>query len=247
MGNSNIANPEGDNSQALALAEAYTDKPIIRALVALTIGNIPFIGGAIDASIVASLEKMKEERLKVLFDELAEDEHYLTTEVIQQEDFIHGVVSICRAAVRTRNRNKIRQFAHLLLTATREKRLDSDQFEEYLAILDDLSPRELEILIILKRYEDAHPHQMIDLDGEDPRLENDLQRAIRFWQTFATEIETIYDLSPGVLESILTRLNRTGLYETFAGMYVGYSGGQGHITSRFMEFSKWIEVEDRKN
>jgi hypothetical protein len=191
------------------------------------------------------LEKMRQERQKVFFEELAKGERHLNEALIQQEDFLHDFFATYRAAMRTRERSKIRQFARLLLTAVHENRLGSDDIEEFRSILEDMSGRELEILLILQKFETLHPRQLIEVDGS-PQLENDLQYAERFWHTFQHEVENKCDIQPHALLAILSRLARTGLYEPITGAYWDYTGGRGLLATRFSEFARWIELEANK-
>ena len=43
---------------------------------------------------------------------------------------------------------------------------------------------------------------------------------------------------------MLTRLQRTGLYETFTGASYGYAGGRGKLTPRFEQFVFWRRETD---
>lgn len=226
------------------IADAYEGSPIVRALVQVVMAPIPYgIGSAIDAALTSAIENMREERLRTFFDELVKGTRHLTEELIQEEDFLHAYFSTLKAAMNTRRREKIRLFARMLSNAFQERRLGSDIFEEFLGILDDLSVRELQILLILKRLEDSHPHEMKAVEGAKAELENDLQRATRFWDSFEATVETECGVRPDELRAILTRLNRTGLYETFIGGYYGYTGGKGKLTPMFAEFAEWLQVK----
>jgi hypothetical protein len=146
-------------------AELYSEQPLIRALFALA-SALPLPIGAGLAAVGkelmdAGVEEMLRERSRAFFDELAIGERYLTKELIQQEDFLHAFFATRQAAMRCRNREKIRRFARLLLTGIKENRLD-DTLEEFISILNDLSTRELEILRILKSFEDSYPHRMMN-------------------------------------------------------------------------------------
>lgn len=132
------------------IADAYEGSPIVRALVQVVMAPIPYgIGSAIGAALTSAIENMREERLRTFFDELAKGTRHLTEELIQEEDFLHAYFSTLKAAMNTRRREKIRLFARMLSNASQERRLGSDIFEEFLGILDDLSVRELQILLIL--------------------------------------------------------------------------------------------------
>ena len=243
---------------SLAWINSYS--PYIRALLLLVTGasasavtGNPLLAGILTGAVEGAVElmssgidQMRRERDRAFFDELEKDQHFITQELIGREDFLHAFFVSLSAARRTRNRNKIKRFARLLLTATQDYRLESDEFDEFISILEDLSPRELEILLVLGRFEDLNPRQLIEVKGY-PQPENDFQRAKHFWSSFQKEIENEYRVHIDMLPSILTRLARTGLYEPINGTFYGYRGGMGHLTPAFAEFTCWIKIESDKD
>ncbi len=226
------------------IADAYESNPVVRGLVQILMFPLPYgVGNAIDAALTAKIENMREERLRVFFEELASGTRDLNEETIQQEDFLLAYFATLKAAVNTRQKEKIRLFARLLSNAAQTEQTGSETYEEFLHILDDLSLRELHILSILKRLEDVHPN-LPKVMKEGELAENDLQRANRFWDDFEKAVESEVGIHPDELRAILNRLNRTGLYETFIGMYLGYAGGRGKLTPLFKEFAAWLESKD---
>lgn len=242
------------NDASLDWVKSYS--PYIRALLMMVTGastiaitGNPLLAGMMTGAVEGALElmssgidQMRRERDRAFFDELEKDQHLITQELIDREDFLHDFLASLSAARRTRHREKIKRFARLLLTAIQENRLGSSEVEEFRAILEDLSPRELQILLVLQRFEDSHSRQLIESKGST-QLENDLQYAKRFWQEFQSAVESQLGIKPHMLASLLTRLTRTGFYEPITGAYWGYTGGQGLLTARFAEFKQWIELE----
>lgn len=198
--------------------------------------------------MASAVEEIRRERQRTFFDELAAGEIDLTEELIQKEDFLHAIDAVYRAAMRTYEREKIQKFARLLLFGVRENRLGSDEMEEFVAILDDLSPRELDILMCLKKFEDAHPRETRGYDNQNnPEYDNELQRTKRYWDDFSNEVTKRFNITSGNLNGILARLNRTGLYQTIIGAYFGYTGNKGFTTDRFKLFIQWIASESATN
>ena len=228
-------------------ADAYADKVYVRALFIFMTGLLPGVNAFTDTArelISEGVERIRRERQRAFFDELAKGETYLTEEIINSEDFLHNFMATYTAAMHTKHRKKVKQFARLLLTGVRHEKLESDEFEEFLGILDDLSPREYEILLILKRYEDDNPNRSEELeDGTSEKVENDAQHAHRFWGTFVENVESSTGIDKLTLASMLVRLTRTGLYETFAGILLDYIGGKGHTTPMFKTFVAWLEED----
>lgn len=228
-----------ENTTLQKIADVYENNPTIRALIQVAMSPIPYgIGSAIDSALTTKIENMREERLKTFFNELANGSIELTEDVIQKEDFLHAYFSTLKAAVNTHKKEKIQLFARLLSTATKEKYLGNDIFDEFLDILDNLSIRELQILLILKYFEDAHPHKT----KENGEMENDMQRAVSFWENFETEVEAKCGLGTEELRAALNRLNRTGFYETLTG-YLDTTGGIGKLSPVFSQFAQWIQAK----
>lgn len=215
------------------LANSYQANPTIRGLIQL----IPFgVGSAADVALVTILENIREDRARELFDELEKGAVQLTPEIIKSEDFLHCYFSTTRAALNTRRREKIRYFARLLASSISSSEIPTvDEYEEWLSILDEISYRELGILAVLSRYEKEYSY---------PARRGDIQQANQFWDRFSSEVCSRFSIPNGELNGSLTRLNRTGLYETFIGMYIGYTGGKGKLTPLYAKLEKLIRPEE---
>jgi hypothetical protein len=207
----------------------YEKNPVIRALVPLIF--TPFATG-IDAALMQKLQNIKEERARAFFDELADGKIELTGYLIKTEDFLHCFYATTKAALNTRRRQKIRMFARLLKSATIEGAFsDTDEYEEYLGILDELSYQEICMLLFLEKYENKFPKL---------QNENDLQRANRFWLNYIEDLKKKLNIPELEIDARLTRLNRTGCYETFVGGYMNYTGGKGKLTPTYFRIKKFI-------
>ena len=212
------------------LISRYENNPFIRAIIPL----IPFgIGSSIETGVLVQYHNIKRKRLAILLDELAKGEKTLTKDVIESEDFIHCFLAVSIAVVGTRRREKIIMFANLLNNSIDQVN-SIDEYEEYLKILDELSYRELQILLALETFENKYPL----IDGE-----NDLQRTSRFWDDFSTTVINDINVPANELNAVMTRLNRTGCYETFTGMYWDYTGGKGKLTETFFRLKELISVK----
>ena len=220
------------NELVKRVADAYERNPVIRGLIQLL--TIPFgLIGVADSVLTAKMEKIREDRLRIFFNELGSGQIELTNELFESEDFLHCYFATVSAVLRTRRKEKIQMFARLL-NSTLETELisDTDEYEEYLAILDELSYRELLILAKLETFQAQT--QMVE-------SQNDLQRASGFWEEFKQMLENDLDIPDNQHDSKLTRLNRTGCYETFTGSYLGYTGGKGKLTPVYFKLKELIK------
>lgn len=211
----------------------YEAHPNLRALMQL----IPFgAGSAIDTALSGKVQQMREARLHTLFQELRDGERELTDDLVQSEDFLQAFFATTSAALRTKRTDKIRWFGRLLLAATGANPGLSlaDEHEDFLAILDDLSYREIGVLATLAELETAHP--------KTPGV-NDLQRAGRFWNDFTHTVCARFQVPAEEVQGILARLNRSGCYETFSGTYLDYTGGQGALTATYYRLANLIRLQ----
>jgi hypothetical protein len=167
----------------------------------------------------------------VLLEELATGQRLLTPELVESEPFLHACMAVARAAAHTRRAEKIRLLGRVLLGAVEQDALETDTYDEFAALVEALSWRELHVLAILQRYEDSVP--------EGPPLQPG-QRAAAFWPRFEATVQGEVAPAPSVLRDMLTGLNRTGLYESFTGAIIGYTGGRGMLTTRYRQLAAWL-------
>ncbi len=212
-------------SRITDLAIRYEHNPVIRTLIQL----VPFgIGSAVDTAIATTIDKIREKRARAFFDELDKHDLVLTEEQINTEDFLHAYFATMKMALNTRRQKKIRLFTRLFANYIQERSFDNvDDYEDMLTVLDDLSYREFQILLILNRFEKRYLPQ---------KDQNPAQWIGQFWDEFLSSVESEIGIPIDQIPGILARLNRTGLYKTITGTYFDYSGDQGHLTPNFATF-----------
>ncbi len=214
------------------LAHRYQRNSVIRALVQLIPAGI---GSATDVAITTRIDNIREKRARAFFDTLEQQDIALTPDIVENEDFLHAYFATTRAALNTHRREKIQLFGRLFANYSRGESAESaDAYEETLRILDDLSYREFQVLLILKRFEDEAP--------EEEGL-NALQKATRFWDSFVEAVVAEVGIHHEEVMGFLVRLNRTGLYETITGSYIGYLGDKGRLTANFRTFLQALDAE----
>ena len=206
-----------------SLVVRYKNHNLIRILVQL----IPFgIGSAIDVGLITRIQSIREERAREFFDELSTGDVELSENLVESEDFLHCYFSTATAALNTRRREKIKLFARLLKSSVKPGNfVDTDEFEEYLGILDDLSYREIEFLAMLDTIQnDIGQMNEEELDG---KLE----------ETAGRKME---DVIPS-----LARLSRTGLVEHYPpAALLDETASHGKLTSRYFKLKGFIGAAD---
>lgn len=182
------------------MAEWYEDRPVIRALIQL----IPF-GSAVDTGVAVRLSNIRKERLRSFFDELAEGEVDLPKELLESDDFIHCYVETVRAALSSRRKEKVQYFARLLLGTFATDRLrDIDEYEEFLGVLEDLTFREIQVLVALDRY----------LSKNDPPFEGKGgQKTKQYWNQCLDFLSNEADFPRNEITAYLRRIGRKGLLD----------------------------------
>ncbi len=206
----------------------YENAGVVRALIQL----VPLgIGSAGDTLLASRVKKIREDRAREFFDELAKDGSVLTPAVVENEDFIHCFLVTSKAALNTRRREKIRLFARLLKSSVGENHPRStDDYEEMLGILDDLTYSEWSALLLLDRHSGV----------ERQPSENTLQWSLKFWPQFMSDVESELGIPPSELTAFMSTIARTGLYEIITGGFLDYEGGVGVLTPRFFRLKGYV-------
>ncbi len=208
------------------LIKYYKTSPIIRGMAQLL---TPV--AAADAALTAQLQKIEERKLRIFFDELERGTKELSSELIEEEDFLHAFFATTNAVFRSRRDEKIQFLARLLLgfgTRKSDSEYPIDEFEEYIAILDEMSWREIAILATLAECEQKFSgHNGIMGPGRDA-----------VWPNFTSRIREEQKISEEEVSSVLLRLMRTGFYQPNVGGYGGgsFEGATGKLTASFHKF-----------
>jgi len=210
--------------------DLYLKNPVLRSLIECT---IPIAGPVFDKSLCLLMENIKAKRRVYFFDELAKGRIQLTEDSIKSEVFLHCFFSTIDAVDRTNRKEKIALFGKLLKSSLEYKDIvrSIDDYEEILSILDEMSYREILLLVKLYSYESNH---IYDKDI------NELQNVLGYWDSFISCVSTEFNISKDDINAMLIRLNRTGCYETITGTYLNYKGGVGKLTSLFNRIIKLI-------
>jgi hypothetical protein len=114
-----------------------------------------------------------------------------------------------------------------------------DDYEDLLRVLDDMSVREYQILLLLRDFEErakAEPVTETDTTNPDGAM---LLRASKFWEDFRVTVERT-GVSQHEIRGSLARLRRTGMYDTFAGHW-GDDGEKSRTTPLLDRFLAAVE------
>ncbi|MEH7381774.1 hypothetical protein V7138_15025 [Bacillus sp. JJ1533] len=207
------------------LLAKYNGNTVIRSLVQI----VPF-GSIVDLALTNSYNNILIERAKCFYDELNSGTVELTTEIIESEEFLHAYFSTFKAALFTKQREKIRFFARLFKSGLPSGQLSkADEYDDYLKILDELTFREIYFLFTLK-----------EIEKETGGFHNDAK--INHWKQFEETVYRDIKITPDELKALVVRMVRTGCFmEQHA--FVGGSHG-GYTTVVFDKLYSLIKLKD---
>lgn len=201
------------------------DNLTIRSLIQL----IPTFGGIVDLNAMNQIEAAKKKRLKIFFDKIGSSEIKLTEELIQNESYLFNYVNTVKAVVNTRRIEKITFFSNLFIYGTNNYKIfETDEYDEFLKIIDELSFTEIELLFEFKKLEDEQPIN----DGKNTRYDK-LRRNIEFFSSFGTKFTEKCNFDRYDLDSVFIRIERTGCFYIPRKAYNDYQPNSGCTTHIF--------------
>ncbi len=190
------------NDDLTWIGKSYNDNRALRLMVQL----LPY-GGLIDKNLAAFYIREKERRLKVFFDELNQGNINLTDAEIKNDDFLHKYFITARAVVDTHGDVKIRYFAHLLQNYNSPLlNRDLANYDDFLAILDELTFQEVKILLFIRKY--------IEEYKGPPGLNN-----LAIYRPLKSDLATELNVTEDEIISYFVRLGRTGLTHFYQGVF----------------------------
>ena len=148
---------------------------------------------------------------------------------LESEEWFDLVIRVIEAAARTRSREKINLYARVLRGAVTIQDRREFSPEEYLAVLTELTLREIEVGQVIYR-------QQCEVRMQPN--ENELQWAWRMgWKQLP---ELCSSVPKEDIPFILLRLQKSGLVREITGTYFNYTGGVYIITESFRKLMRYI-------
>lgn len=185
--------------------------------------------------ITDRVKEIRLKRSKTFFNELQQRNVVLKEETIKSEDFLHKFFVSYKAAINTRQREKIRMFARLLNSSLEDTPINPvDTFEDYVKILDDLSFREIRALILLESF-----YNTPKSDNE-----NKLQWTQKFWEDYKNELTVKLNIPEQLISDFMDRLARTGLFRKLDENIFADKEAEGILTPTFDGLKKYALDKD---
>jgi hypothetical protein len=202
------------------------NNPVVRAVIA----KIPAVGSVLNDAMADKRSRLAEERFGTFIDELNKTGKVPTTEQLHGNSFAHAVLETTRAAVNAHREAKIRRFARLLSNYDRIVVGNNiDDYEELLGILNELTDKEFQILLLLRKHED---------DDHPSRKRTVASMPYPYWQPFQRDAEA-KGVAPNELQGYFQRLARTGC------VYMITGSASGQLARTTPLFHRLVSVVER--
>lgn len=224
------------NSEQL---EEIKNNPATRATILSLIKAIPVLGELIDGTIDASLNKFQQSKRNELLDIILSTPETITTEMVNDVEFIINFAKTLEAINRLGSNDKVRYFANIIKNGyLSDQRITDSEFEEYLYALSTMSYRQINILIDLYIYEQ---NNVVEDNAEDKTKKNNkLAPRHDTWSTFVNSEAEKYAITAEDVISMLSGIARTGFCSEVTGAYYGYTGGVFYVTNSCKRFIEMI-------
>lgn len=196
------------------------------------------------AAACAAFEEYNKWKLDKFLNELDADKIKLTDEDEQDYAMVHVFFSCWRYVQRTSRMEKVVLFARLFQNYCTERAFESKErtetYDEYLAILDELSYREFQVLSILYELENDTKYN----PATESRVPSDKLKD-SLWAEFKLRAETEAGVPKEEFNGFMTRLSRTGLYQPNVQPF--FSSEKGDLTPNFYSFISTLRLEGDRN
>lgn len=174
--------------------------PVIDSVLMPVIKAVPVIGDMIDSSMNKTIEDFQQKKEKELIEVILKDKHMITTDMVNDIEFIVNYNRTLEAVRRLATNDKVNFFGNLIRNGyLSEERIESSEFDEYLNILNTMSYREIQCLVDYKLHcENKSKGKQVNYND---------------WTYFRKDYAKKNQISESEVWSIFMRIKRTGFIE----------------------------------
>jgi hypothetical protein len=179
------------------------------------------------------LNKLRQHRLEIFFDQLSKSTINISDDHIKSNEFIHKYILTLKYVLDTQQKEKIEMFANIFKNSLSKKNntFNVDTYEDFSKMLNELSYREICALSIFEYFY---------TNRKKEKKDNELQFVFSFWNEFEDKIEQELGISKTSVENYMIKISRTGCYKEITGGYLDYNGGKGILTPMYFELKDCI-------
>lgn len=141
--------------------------PVVEGVLMPMIKAFPIIGDMIDSAINMMISEFQDKKEKELVDIILKDRHTITSEMVNDVEFIMSFAKTKEVVRRLGTDDKVKFFGNLIRNGYLSGgHIEHNEFEEYLDILDTLSYRQIECLAEFYQKSCSKEGRIIDKDWE---------------------------------------------------------------------------------
>ncbi|MFR4746703.1 MAG: hypothetical protein ACLT9K_08700 [Clostridium sp.] len=168
--------------------------PVVSAFIS-SIKTVPYIGDLIDDSLEYTLTDFQSKKQQQLLEAINNaPAGIVTSEMVNDVEFIMSFAKTRNAVNKLLNGDKVKFYGNLLVNGYLSERdkISTDEFEEYLELINSLSYRELEYLSFFKEFSNKHRGRLVHQN----------------WRQFSIEFRSKFTNRSAY--TVFKRLQRTG-------------------------------------
>jgi YegS/Rv2252/BmrU family lipid kinase len=216
---------------------------------------IPVFGDLIDSSTNKLLNDFQQKKGQELLDVILQDDHSITSEMVNDVEFIINFARAKEAVQRLATTDKVEYFGNLIRNGYLQgKHIEGSIFDEYIHILNTMSYREIQYLVEYKKYcEDSSKR------GKSTKHINGRTYSNKY-ESFCNEYSKQIKVSPGEVDYVFLHIKQTGFIEeefetesgdvdendnTFDSLDVESKGY--YITKEFLDFYEMVLKRNENN
>ena len=212
-----------NNSEDLA---DIKNNPIVKVTILSVLKAIPILGDLIDSSLDNCLTAFQESKRNELI-ELIISNANITSDMVNDVEFILNFAKTLEAVNRLSSNDKIRYFANLVKNCYfTANKVENDLFEEYLRLLTILSFREIEYLYFLYQYQNKYFGKS-NKKGE-------------YTRDFGLEFSNAFNCGKFDYIDVYDKLAATGCVQKF---YIGYASRIEKVNDGYYEDYQMSDIE----
>lgn len=184
--------------------------PVVSSVLMAPVKAIPVIGDWIDSSTDKLLEGFQQKKEQELIDVILKDKGSITTEMVNDVEFIINYARVVDAVRRLATNDKVQFFGNLIRNGYLSgEHIENSEFEECLDILNTMSYREIRYLVAYKTYceeksKTKNPKGTIS-DGKVVRY--------NMWDSFERDFSKELGITRGELYRSFVRIKQTGFLD----------------------------------
>ena len=198
--------------------------------------SIPVLGTVFDETVLGILENHQKAKQQQLLEAIIHNADLLSSQRVHAIPFLMEFARTQQAVLRLANEKKVQFICNLFVNYfVKEEHEDVDEYDEFLLHLEQLSYRELDLLVHLYEYQ-----------REEAKRQNmeELTTSAEVFEKLRIYAEKEYGLSRGELIGLMTSVTKSGFCKEETGAFLNNTGGKFMVTGYFEKFLRYVRERD---